>query len=464
MTNDQTQSGTNPPVEMPDESELARVIDENDAELCLAWVQAADAETTIHAFAALDEEQRAQALTILPTEEAAALLEIIPEYQAAEAIADIDANIAADILEALPSDERADFLAAVSEDEAFAIINALEDNIADDVRRLVAYDEDCAGGLMITEFLAFHEDATVREVLDSLELNAEVYAKYNIQYSYVVDQDHRLVGVLPIRGLLLSKRARPISEITIRNPIRALDTDTVEDLEENFDAHHYFAVPVVSPEGVLLGVVERSAIEHALAEEAEDLYRASQGIVGGDELRSMPLTLRARRRLAWLSANIVLNILAASIIAFHQDTLEAVIALAVFLPIISDMSGCSGNQAVAVSMRELTLGVTRPNDAIRVLLKEASVGIVNGIVLGLLIGTVAYLWKGNIYLSGVVAIALAMNTIIAVCIGGTVPLVLKAFKADPALASGPILTTITDMCGFLIVLTMASAMMTGLTA
>ena len=177
----------------------------------------------------------------------------------------------------------------------------------------------------------------------------------------------------------------------------------------------------------------------------------------------MPLWLRARRRLAWLSANIVLNIVAASVIAFHQETLEAVIALAVFLPIISDMSGCSGNQAVAVSMRELTMGITRAQDALRVLWKESLIGVVNGVALGVLIGSVAFLWKGNVYLSMVVGVALAANTLIAVCIGGTVPLVLNAFKADPALASGPILTTITDMCGFLIVLTLASALMAGLT-
>ena len=448
---------------LPIESELARAIEAEDTEACIAWVRSADGDTTIHAVSALTDEQRVQVLTALPPEDAAGILELLPEYQVAEVIGDLDAETAADILEELPSDERADFIGSVDEDEASAIIEALEEDVADEVRRLVAYEDDCAGGLMVTEFLAFAETATVREVLDTLEQNADEYSDYNIQYSYVVDADGKLVGTLPIRDLLLSKRARSISEITIGNPIRVTDTDSVEALEATFDAHHFLGVPVTAEEGVLLGVVERSALEHALAEEAEDLYRASQGIVGGDELRSMPLLLRSRRRLAWLSANVVLNIAAASIIAFHQDTLEAVIALAIFLPMISDMSGCSGNQAVAVSMRELTMGVTRPRDVLRVLLKEASVGLVNGVVLGLLVGLVAFFWKSNAYLGAVVGIALAANTVIAVCIGGTVPLVLKAFKADPALASGPILTTITDMCGFLIVLTLASAMMAGLT-
>ena len=135
------------------------------------------------------------------------------------------------------------------------------------------------------------------------------------------------------------------------------------------------------------------------------------------------------------------------------------IALAVFLPIISDMSGCSGNQAVAVSMRELSLGLIKPFEASRVWLKEVSVGLVNGLVLGVLLGLAAFLWKGNVALGLVVASAMALNTVVAVSIGGTVPLLLKRFKFDPALASGPILTTITDMCGFFLVLSFATMML-----
>jgi len=237
--------------------------------------------------------------------------------------------------------------------------------------------------------------------------------------------------------------------------------ESLESLRHTFKEYHFLGLPVIS-EGRLVGVVEKGDLARAEAEEADDLYRQSQGIIGGEELRSMPLLLRSRRRLAWLSINILLNIAAASMIAIHQDTLQAVIALAVFLPIISDMSGCSGNQAVAVTMRELTLGVTRPGDFIRVFFKEISLGMINGLALGVLIGSVAFIWKGNVYLGVVVGSALMINTIVAVCMGGLIPLALKRFKADPALASGPILTTITDMCGFFIVLTIASMMLDSL--
>jgi len=188
-----------------------------------------------------------------------------------------------------------------------------------------------------------------------------------------------------------------------------------------------------------------------------------RGIVGGDEVRSLPTRTRSRRRLSWLSINIVLNVIAASVIALYIETLDKVIALAVFLPIISDMSGASGNQAVAVSMRELSLGLVKPYEVLRVWLKEISIGVINGTVLGVLIGVVATAWDGNPWLGVVVGVTLALNTLIAVSVGGTVPLMLKRFGVDPAVASGPILTTVTDICGFFLALTIATLLLTQLT-
>ena len=202
-----------------------------------------------------------------------------------------------------------------------------------------------------------------------------------------------------------------------------------------------------------------SAIEEAVNKRKTKTFLRLSGIIGGEEFRTMPLLSRSGRRLSWLSMNIVLNIIAASVIALYQDTLAAAITLAVFLPMVSDMSGCSGNQAVAVSMRELSLGLVRPGELLWVLSKEARVGIINGLVLGLLLGGVAFLWKGNPWLGFVVGGALAANTLVSVLLGGVLPLVLKRLKLDPALVSSPLLTTVTDMCGFFFVLSFAAAVM-----
>ena len=188
------------------------------------------------------------------------------------------------------------------------------------------------------------------------------------------------------------------------------------------------------------------------------------GIVGGEELRSMPLQSPQHPPAELADREHRAQHLAASVIAFHQDTLSAVIALAVFLPIISDMSGCSGNQAVAVSMRELTLGIIRA-----VAKCGASSARKRPSALSMAwcsdycSAWSRWVWKGNLMLGVVVAVALAANTLIAVCFGGLIPLALPGFGQDPALASGPILTTITDMSGFFIVLTIAGAVLPWLT-
>jgi magnesium transporter len=312
---------------------------------------------------------------------------------------------------------------------------------------------------MYNEFVSFDATMTVEDILNDIRSNRRKYVEYGVQYAYVLGPEKALLGVLPVRNLLFARRDQTAAEIMIAEPTKVRPYDTVAELEHIFEEHHYLGLPVVNKDGQLIGIIDRESTTEALQEAATGDLLKFQGLMGKDELRSMPLRVRSGRRLSWLSINIVLNLISASIIAMHTETLEAVIALAVFLPIISDMSGCSGNQAVAVSMRELTLDLVSPREFGRVFVKESSVGLINGTCLGCLIAVIAWIWKGNPVLGAVVGSALALNTTIAVCVGGTVPLLLKALRQDPALASGPILTTITDMCGFLLVLGIASAVL-----
>jgi magnesium transporter len=245
----------------------------------------------------------------------------------------------------------------------------------------------------------------------------------------------------------------------ISSPLSVSDQASLRQLREFFEEHHLFGVPVVDDKHRLLGVVLPGAVEEAVSKRKTRNFLKLSGIIGGEEFRTMPLLSRSGRRLSWLSLNIVLNIIAASVIALYQDTLAAAITLAVFLPMVSDMSGCSGNQAVAVSMRELSLGLVRPAELLWVLVKEAKVGVINGVVLGALLGAVAYFWKANPWLGLVVGGALAANTLVSVTLGGMLPLALKRLKMDPALVSSPLLTTVTDMCGFFFVLSFAAALL-----
>jgi len=317
--------------------------------------------------------------------------------------------------------------------------------------------------LLIGTYLAYSQNACVEDVLADLRTHSERYAHYDVQYAYVVAPDGKLVGVLRLRDLLLSPPARPIALIMISDPIHVDCGVSLEELKQVFDRHSLLGIPVTDEQRRLVGIVRRIDVEKACEERANRALLTFLGILGGEELRSMPFRQRSLRRLSWLVVNIFLNAMAASVIAWHQETLSAFISLAVFLPIISDMSGCSGNQAVAVSMRELMLGAARPNQFLRVLRKEIGVGLFNGLMLGLLLGGLALLWKGNPALGLVVGAALTLNTMVAVCLGGTIPLLLRMLRQDPALASGPILTTVTDMCGFFFVLSFAQIAMPWMT-
>ena len=426
-----------------------------------AFVEAIGPSEAFRALLRLDPAERELVLTTLSPTEAAEFMEEIPREHAADMIEKLAASDAATIVSQMESAEQADVLADMDKDDAEAILAEMSPASAADARDLIRYPRDVAGGLMVTEYLAYPETAAVRDVLDGLSDWVEKRPEEST-HVYVVSPSGSLIGDIDFQALVLSRRATPLSEIV--KPPRFVSVNfTLDELDNLFECHQLTGVAVVDDHQKLLGVLKRDDLHRALQERADADYLKSQGIVGGDEIRTMPVLTRTRRRLSWLSLNIVLNIIAASVIAMYEDTLTAVIALAVFLPIVSDMSGCSGNQAVAVSMRELSLGIVKPYEIARVWLQEVSVGLINGAVLGCLIGVAAWLWKGNPFLGLVVGAALAANTLVAVSLGGTVPLLLKRLKVDPAVASGPILTTVTDMCGFFLVLSLATIMLPQLT-
>lgn len=423
------------------------------------FLDSLDSSETARAISRLSPPQQQQLLAMLSPADAAELIEEIPEVQAVELVEGMDSRQAAAIMEELESDQVVDVLAEVDANTSQAILEKMDKEEAREARKLLEYASDCAGGLMISEYLAFRSDETVQDVLDNLRQNREEYADYQVQYFYIIGPAEKLIGVLRIHDLLFPRRSTRLADLMIEKPLRVVDTAPVSELHAFFAEHAFFGVPVVDAEDRLVGLVLPQAVEEAVNKQRTRTFLRISGIIGGEEFRTMGLLSRSGRRLAWLSMNIMLNVIAASVIALYQDTLAAAITLAVFLPMVSDMSGCSGNQAVAVSMRELSLGLVRPGELLWVLLKEMKVGILNGLVLGAMLGTIAWLWQDNVWLGLVVGAALAANTLVSVSLGGMLPLILKRFKLDPALVSSPLLTTVTDMCGFFFVLSFASAVL-----
>jgi len=407
----------------------------------------------------LNKADLVQLLGMLGPDKSAGIIAKLSGLGAANMVAQLTSEQAAPILNKLPRQLQVNILRRMKKNRASQILHAIKPHRVKKLERLMRYPENTAGGLMITEYLSYPEDMLVEEVLDDLREHGEMYSDFDIQYAYVVSKTGHLSGVLRLRDLLMAPRNRVLGETMIKAPLHVNIKASLRELKDFFSQYTFLGAPVTDDEGKLVGVIRSSSVREAANRQNNQLFLKFAGIVGGEEFRNMSLFKRSSRRLSWLSINIVLNIIAASVIALYQDTLEKAIVLAVFLPIISDMSGCSGNQAVAVSIRELTLGLVRPRELIRVLAKESAVGIINGIVLGLLLGGAAVLWKGNPFLGLVVGVSLAANTLVAVSLGGLIPLILRGMRTDPALASGPLLTTVTDMCGFFFVLSFATVIL-----
>ncbi|MDH3218264.1 MAG: magnesium transporter [Gammaproteobacteria bacterium] len=438
------------------ETSLQEAIEAEDRQQVTELVDSISSNEALRQVSKMESEDRDSFISMLTPETAAELIEEAPAELAITMIQDLESSVAAKIMEELHSDTQADIVKDLGVEASEAILSAMESERADSVRMLAQYDPDTAGGLMELEVFSFLVSDTVAAVLKRLIEGDEEFERHRGQHPYVIDESGKLIGVVSLRDMLRSKRSVLLSDI-MSTPISVLPDTDQEALAELFHDNPFLGIPVVDEQGMLLGVVSRLEVAEAELERAEHESLSRQQI--GDELRSMPTWLRSRRRLAWLSSNIVLNIIAASVISAYEETLAAVIAIAVFLPMVSDMSGCSGNQAVGVSMRELSLGLTRPIDLFHVLRKELSVGIINGIALGILIGIVAWVWKDSAFLGLVIGLALSINTLVAVSIGGTVPLMLKHLGIDPAVAAGPLLTTVTDMAGFFLVLSLASLFM-----
>jgi magnesium transporter len=443
---------------------LKQVLVDDDSERLRQFLAGLSSAETARVISRLTHQEQQKLFLLLDPEDAADVLEEVPDTQAVDLIEDLPAENAAAIVDEIASSKQADLLGEMDREDAEAILNEMSPEEAEDVRKLLTFAPDTAGGLMITEFLAYRDNLRASEVLSDLRTHRNKYRSFNVQYLYVQDKKGRLVGVLRMHDLLFTADDALLSTFMIKKPLSIRVNANVDELQHFFDEHKLWGVPVVDSGNRQIGVVLPEAVEEAALKRADRQFLDSSGIVGGEEFRSMPLFVRSGRRFSWLSINIVLNVLAASIIAYYQDTLASAIALAVFLPMISDMSGCSGNQAVAVSLRELTLGLIRPNEFLRVIGKEIVLGIFIGLGLGILLGSIAMLWKGNIFLSLVVGVALMVNTIISVVLGGCLPLILKKLKLDPALVSSPLLTTVTDMCGFFLVLSFGTIVLAKLAA
>ena len=375
-----------------------------------------------------------------------ALLEL-PEGMQEDLLADFEADEVEDVVEHLSSDDAADILQAVDKDIADEVMDRLEPSERRELEPLMVHDEESAGGLMQAELFKVRDDWPVDKVLQVLRRFGKEIE--NLNYVYAVNDDDQLVGVLSLHALLFAEAETIVSVLAQHDFPRALAGQDQEEVARIFEKYDVLALPVVDDEGVLIGRITADDVIDVIQEEAtEDMYRLA-GLSDEDDLAE-PVGITARRRGVWLAVNLMTAIAASVVIAQFEATIAQVVALAVLMPIVASMGGIAGTQTLTVIVRGIALGRVTFANARRTLVKEASVGLVSGLAFALIIGAIASFWfpELGIRLGWIIAAAMMINLIAAAMAGAMIPLTLQRLNIDPALASGTILTTVTDVVGF----------------
>jgi magnesium transporter len=362
------------------------------------------------------------------------ILEELPPAAVAEGVRDLDTDDAVFILEDLPKEEQAEILEQLSPIERTALKRSLD------------YPADSAGRRMQDEFIAVGPDWTVGRTIDHLRETADLPDRF--WEIYVVDPEQRLTGAVALDRLLRTKRPVPIADLFEEDLRTVRATDDQEEVARLFERYDLVSAPVVDENDRLVGVITFDDIVDVIEAEAEEDIKALGGVRGEEEL-SDPVWTTVRSRFPWLFANLVCALLSAWVISRFEDSIAKMVALAVLMPIVASMGGNAGTQTMTVTVRALATRELSSGNTRRIVRRELLVGLLNGLTFALIMGIIAAFWFNVTELGLVIALAM-VTVLVAAALGGImIPLVLTRLGVDPAVSSGPFVTTVTDVIGFL---------------
>lgn len=361
------------------------------------------------------------------------ILEELPPKTVAEGVRDLDSDDAAHILEDLSRQEQEEILEQLPLPERGA------------VERILHYPEDSAGRRMQTEFIAVPPSWTVGHAIDHMRETVDLPDRFF--ELYVVDDGRRLLGAVGLDRLLRTKRPVPIAELMDPDRRRVRATEDQEEVARQFERYNLVAAPVVDESERLVGVLTFDDIVDVIEEEAEEDIKALGGVTRDEELSDSVWTI-ARGRIPWLLANLLTALLASWVIRQFEGSIEKMVALAVLMPIVASMGGNAGTQTMTVAVRALATRDLSEINAWRVVRRELAVGVLNGLCFAVIMGAIAAAWFQVTDLGLVIALAM-LCVLAAAALGGiAIPLALIRLGVDPAIASGPFVTTVTDVVGF----------------
>ena len=392
----------------------------------------------------------------LPDEYVALLLDYAEDDEKFNLLSLFSKNRQAQIISEMSSDELVDLLGTLDEDEQNEIITNMNTEEVEEVKTLLSYDPESAGGIMATEFISIKETDTVNETINYLRTMApDSETPY---YIYVVDDLDVLKGVVPLRQIIVSTPDTLIKDIMIENIISApVDMDQ-EEVSHIFEKYGFMAIPVVDHNGEILGIITVDDVMEIMKEEyTEDMFR----LAGLDEEEKVAGTVigAIKSRLPWLLVNLVTATLAAKTVSLFENTIAQIVALATFMPMVAGMGGNAGSQTLTLIIRGIAIGEISYENQADILKKEIAIGIINGLCIGLVVGVLGYFWVGSLVFGFVIGTAMLLNLIVATISGYLVPILLKKVGIDPALASAVFVTTVTDVLGFFFFLGLATVML-----
>jgi len=371
-------------------------------------------------------------------------------------IADMDPDEILAAVEDLDIDDLADLVEDLPDTVIDEVLKSMDRENRERLEQVLSYPEDSAGRLMNPDVVTVRTDTTVDVVLRYLRLRGEL--PDHTDHLYVVSRRHKYLGRIALQSLLTHEANTPINQlIDDQQPAIGVD-ESSDEVARQFSDHDWISAPVVDDNNILLGRITIDDVVDIIREQAEHQALGAAGLDEDEDLFS-PVRRAFRRRLLWLTINLGTAFLASSVVGRFEGTIEKIVALAVLMPIVAGMGGNAGTQVLALMVRGLALGQVGASNVQTLLWKELRVALMNGLSLGLVLGVIVYFWFGDPMLSLVIGAALTINLLSAAGAGVMVPLALKRMGFDPALAGGVILTTVTDVMGFLAFLGLATVIL-----
>lgn len=410
-------------------------------------------------FPELKSEERLLCFKHIDEEKAADMVEYLTPQLQVELLGDIDEELASRIISKLPHDSAADVLGDMKDDESESYLDKLPDKFSAEVRELLTYNEDTAGGIMTPIVITVNVDMTVEEVLSSIRIQAE-QDNMELYYVYVVDKQNHLLGVVSLRKLLTTHINTKVEDIMITDIVRLHVDDFQDYIADVFMKYQYNALPVVDLYNRLKGMITWDDVQDIVEEETTEEIYTSSGIstevVDEDEILTGNIFNAIRARTPWLFITLIGEFIAVHVSNHFNFLVKILPIIAIFMPLLAGLGGNIGTQSITLMVRGFSTGQVSLNSALRHIVREMFVGFLIGAFFGMMVTLVTWGWRNNLYLGLVVGLAMMINMTMATIIGTFTPFALKSLKIDPAVASGPMIATTIDIMGLTIYFTLVA--------